>query len=219
MRAHEARALTPERGRKGVRRIAAGIDQNQLSADMAELVNLALSLGADDAGELTREGILFDEAADGGADAVNLFVSAHWPLNYPNDSLKDALRAFSRAVFFRVKTPKDMPDYGHGPIMDRAHLPFYEKVSEIAAKVEAAAFYMGHHLTLGFGAGNCRAIYCAKQKRCMAAVRGRVCVNPYKARPSMIAAGLNPEGMADALKWPHWNDETGPLLAGIVFIA
>lgn len=206
------------KGRQGVRQIAAVTDRVRLEADLAEMRNLALSLGAEDAAVLGRDEIVLDPKASGGADAVKTYTSAHWPLAYPNDSAAEAIKAFSSAIFFRVKTPADMPDLDHGPITEKGYRRLYEKLNLITTQVESSAFYKGYQLTLGFGAGNCRAIYCHKEKRCMAAIKGRTCRHPYKARPSAIAMGLDVEAMARALEWDFWNDETGPLLAGMVFV-
>lgn len=206
------------KGRQGVRQISAVPDQNRLAADLAEMKNQALSLGADDAAILGRDDVILDPDSSGGADAVKTYVSAHWPLAYPNDSTKDAIRAFSSAIFLRVKTPADMPDLGHGLITEPGYRKLYEKLNFITTQVESSAFYKGYQLCLGFGAGNCRAIYCHEEKRCMAVIKGRTCRHPYKARPSAIAMGLDVEAMAKALGWDFWNDESGPLLAGIVFV-
>lgn len=205
-------------GRKGVRRISAENDKNRLEADLAEMKNLALSLGADDAAVISREQVVLDPNASGGADSVKTYTSAHWPLSYPKDSAAEAILAFSSAVFFRVRTPADMPDQGHGPFTEKACRKLYERLNLITTQVESAAFYKGYQLCLGFGAGNCRAIYCHDEKRCMAAIKGRTCRHPYKARPSAVAMGLDVEAMALALGWEFWNDETGPLVAGIVFV-
>lgn len=206
------------KGRQGVRQISAGNDDKRLDADLAEMRNLALSMGADDAAILGRNDIVLDPTSLGGADAVKTYTSAHWPIGYPNDSVADAVRAFSSAVFLRLKTPADMPDFGHGPITEKGYRKLYEKLNLITTQVESSAFYKGYQLTLGFGAGNCRAIYCSEEKRCMAVIRGRTCRHPYKARPSAIAMGLDMEAMAKALGWEFWNEGTGPLLAGIVFV-
>ena len=76
------------------------------------------------------------------------------------------MRAFDSGVFFRINTGARMPDYGGGPIADAAHRRIYRQVYEIVTAVESAAFYMGYHLALGFAAGNCRAVFCADEKRC-----------------------------------------------------
>ncbi|MBI5844578.1 MAG: hypothetical protein HZB23_07920 [Deltaproteobacteria bacterium] len=206
------------KGRQGVRQISAVNDEKRLALDLAEMRNLALSMGADDAAILGPDDIVLDPDSSGGADAVKTYTSAHWPIGYPNDSVADAVRAFSSAVFFRLKTPADMPDHGQGLITEPGYRKLYEKLNFITTQVESSAFYKGYQLTLGFGAGNCRAIYCHKEKRCMAVIKGRTCRHPYKARPSAIAMGLDVESMAKALGWEFWNEETGPLLAGIIFV-
>ena len=85
-----------------------------------------------------------------------------------------------------------MPDYGGGPIADEAHLALYLRLADMVTQVESRAFYMGYHLVLGFGAGNCRSLFCGDKKRCNAMIRGHECIQPYKSRPSLKPWALMP---------------------------
>jgi predicted metal-binding protein len=84
--------------------------------------------------------------------------------------------------------------------------------------LESESFYMGYHLAVGFATGNCRAIFCAEESSCWASVKGRKCVQPYKGRPSMEAAGMDSVAMARAKKWRLPKREGAPLLAGLVMV-
>jgi predicted metal-binding protein len=50
-------------------------------------------------------------------------------------------------------------------------------------------------------------------------LKGRVCIHPYKGRPSMEASGMDAAAMAKKLKWEIPGDKSIPLLVGLVMVA
>ena len=64
--------------------------------------------------------------------------------------------------------------------------PAKKKLQEIVHRVESAAYSMGHTFATGFIAGSCR--LCAE---CVAIGSNEPCRQPFKARPSMEAMGID----------------------------
>ncbi len=201
-----------------VRRISAEIDPVLLRRDLERLRDKALAAGAGDAAVIEKSDIRFDQKILERVELDNGFPSIHWPLKYEKDDLKGTLQLYDRGIFFRLKPPSDIPDYGGGPIPDMVHRELYLKTYEITSLIESAAFYMGYHLCLGLASGNCRSVFCADEKRCWAMLKGRVCIHPNIGRPSMEAAGIDARSMAKALGWRMENDFSSPMLGGLVMI-
>jgi hypothetical protein len=197
------------------RSICAQKDAKQFEKDLEILKALALEKGAASAFIVNAKDLPWLEKASGASLDAD-YDSTHWPLNYPNDSIRDAAAAFEKAIFFVVDTPPRAMDPGQGPIDDKTVRAACQKVYEITAAVEAAAFYMGYHLTLGFAHANCRAVFCPQEKRCWGKIKGRVCLHPYKARPSMAACGMDSKALAAACGLT--SDSSGNWAAGIVFV-
>ncbi|MBW1988432.1 MAG: hypothetical protein JRI97_02695 [Deltaproteobacteria bacterium] len=127
-------------------------------------------------------------------------VSAHWPAAYPLDSFSRALDAFELGVFFALDAPP-LPDPGHGPITDPGLADRYLALQELACFLESTAFYHGWHLSLALAEGHCRSLYCAGEKRCWAMVKGRACIHPYKARPTLSSMGVRARELARKRGW------------------
>jgi predicted metal-binding protein len=206
----------PER----VRQVPPHIDPEQLKRDLEVLRNKARNAGSADTAIISAADVVFNPEVKARVDADDGYPSIHWPLDYPKDNVEEAVRAFQSGVFFRVKViDPHMPNYGGGPISNPAHRQNYLQVYEIVTLLESASFYMAYHLALGFPTGNCRSIFCADEKRCRPMLKGRVCIHPYKGRPSMEAAGIDAAAMAKKLKWELPGGEAVPLLAGLVMVA
>ncbi len=201
-----------------VRQILPQIDPEQFKKDLEVLRNKALKAGAADATIISVFDVVFNQEVSASINADNKFPSLHWPLNYPAESVEEAVRLYQRGVFLRMATDPKMPDYGGGPIADPAHRQMYFRVYEIVTLLESTAFYMGYHLTIGLAVGNCRSIFCADEKRCWGMIKGKACLHPYKGLPSMEAVGIDAMAMARKLKWKLPRDKAAPLLAGLVMV-
>ena len=158
--------------------------------DLDELTTKAKKSGANRAGIIQAGDISLSPGLLDRTRARADYPSIHWPACYPRDDFEPALRAYQAGILFGVEVDPDMPDYGGGPIVDPLHVKSYRLVYELTALIESACFYRGYHLALGLAAGNCRAVFCAGEKSCRAAIKGRACRHPYKARPSLEAMGL-----------------------------
>jgi len=203
---------------KKVRQIPAQRDPNEVKTDLETLRKRAVEVGASDAAIISGSDIVFSKALRKRVAADKGYSSIHWPLDYPKDDVEAAIQAYENGIFFRVKVDAKMPDYGGGPVTDPTHRETIQRVYEIATVLESESFYMGYHLAIGFATGNCRAIFCAQEPSCWAAVKGRKCVQPYKGRPSMEAVGMNSVAMARARRWRLPKRDGAPLLAGLVMV-
>ena len=69
----------------------------------------------------------------------------------------------------------------------------------IANSIESAAFYDGHYLAVGFGAGSCKSTFCYNAD--CTVLRGEKCRLSLRARPSMEAVGIDCYRLATELGW------------------
>jgi predicted metal-binding protein len=201
-----------------VRRITADVDSDQLIPDLEQLKSKAMDMGASDAAVIENKDIIFNPDILRRIEADQKYPSIHLPLNYPKDDLQEAIRLYQHGIFFRVDTDEKFPDYGGGPITDEKHRQIFLKIYEISTAIESAGFYMGYHLSLGLAAGNCRAVFCADEKRCWPMIKGKTCVYPNMGRPSIEALGIDAVAMAKKLKWNIDEKAPCPILAGLVMI-
>ena len=76
----------------------------------------------------------------------------------------------------------------------------YKSVNEIVNALESRAFYDGHYLAFGLGAGSCRSTMCSQASDC-AALNDERCRFPLKSRPSLEAVGIDVYRMFAQLGW------------------
>ncbi|MBW1849272.1 MAG: hypothetical protein JRJ27_19575, partial [Deltaproteobacteria bacterium] len=75
-----------------------------------------------------------------------------------------------------------------------------QDVYKIVSDIESMAFYDGHYLAFGFGAGSCRHTFCSLEKTCRA-MEGERCLFSLRARPSMEAVGIDVYKMVAICGW------------------
>ena len=201
-----------------VRKIPAFSDDQRLGEDLDALIRMMRDDGASQAAIVNVEDISFDPGIKTKAEQDNAFASIHWPLDYPKDDILEAVAAYRKGLFFQILPDAGLPAYGGGPISDENHRKLYFKVADIVSRTESAAFYLGYHLVIGLGTGNCRSIFCADEKRCAAMIRGKKCIHPYKGRPSLEAVGIDARALAGNLNFTLPTGDAAPLLAGLVLI-
>jgi len=203
---------------QSVNRIIPHIDSVQLQADLESFCQQAGAAGAVDVAVIDATEVIFDEEIRKQVEIDNRYPSIHWPLNYPKDSIPEAVSVYQKGVLFRVGQDETLPRYVDGPITNVEHRGLYQKVYEIVTLLESAAFYRGYHLALGLAAGNCRGVFCSDETRCKAMIKGQVCIHPYKSRPSLEAAGIDARTMAKKLGWQGVSETESMILAGLVFV-
>jgi predicted metal-binding protein len=205
-----------------VRKVESRPDPARLASDLEALREMAIARGAAEASVIDAARVVCDPAVKKRVEASAGYVSYHWPLAYPKDSVEEAVAAYQKGVFFRVrpggKSGEKFPEYMGGPIADPGHRGLFLKVYEITAALESASFYYGYHLAMGFAAGNCRAVFCADEPGCQAMKKGRPCLHPYKARPSMEAVGMDGRRLARDLGWQAAPGDDEGFLAALVLV-
>ncbi len=198
------------------RRIMVETSPDTLENDLQELCSLAAEKGAAHAIAIKKDQVVFNDAIKKIVENHDSYPSIHWPVSYPSDDLENSLKSYNRGILFAKKKPKGMTDFPTGPVSDPEIRKTYFAVYDIAGLIESAAFYKGYHLSLSLAAGNCRSIFCPDEKRCMAMLKGRTCIHPYKSRPSMEAAGIDPAGCAKNAGIPM--ETINDYLYGILFV-
>lgn len=206
-------------GPSEIRKIPPVNDFHRLETDLKVLCAKAVAEGITKTAVIDASNVVFRQSLRNGIGNTPENRSIHWPVRYPKDSIEDAIHAFKKGIFFMAVSPNGMPDYRGGPITDPNHRITYRNIFEIVTIIESSSFYMGYHLAMGFGTGNCRSIFCHAEANCNALRRGRVCLYPYKGRPSMESVGIDARAIALALQWDGASGSEKPLLAGLVMIS
>ena len=201
-----------------VRNIPARINPDQLDVDLEILAQLAREHGAGEAALITAPDVIFNPEIVSRVEQEMGYRSCHWPVNYLNDFVEEAVQVYQNGIIFVVPNPENIPEYSGGPIHDANHRKAYRKVYEIVSLIESNAFYLGYHLAMGFARGNCRAVFCPGQKECICLRKGERCIHPLRSRPSMEAVGIDLREMARKRGW-EIPPETTAFFAGLVMIA
>lgn len=201
-----------------VRKIPAEVDPDQLVIDLNTLSTLAREVGAGEVFIVRAGDVIFNREILTRVRSGAEFPSCHWPVNYPKDSLEEAIGFYRKGIFFIVPHTGDIPEYFGGLIMDASHRKAYRKVYEIVSRVESAAFYLGYHLALGLARGNCRTIFCPGQRECVASKKGERCLHPLRSRPSLEAVGIDAREMARKMGTDLPSGGTA-FLTGLVMVA
>jgi predicted metal-binding protein len=201
-----------------IRKVELAPDLERLASDIEALRETAIARGATEATVIDAARVICDPAVKKRIEGSASYVSYHWPLVYPNDSVEEAVAAYQKGVFFRLSPTERIPEYMGGEIADPGHRELFHKVYEITAALESASFYYGYHLAMGFAVGNCRAVFCANEPGCQAMKKGRPCLHPYKARPSMEAVGIDTRLLARDLGWQAVPGEDEGFLTALVLV-
>jgi len=200
-----------------VRRILPAIDPKQFEKDLNRLCEIAIEKGAGTAAVIKASDVVFSSEILDRVSSDDSYASVHWPLHYPKDDIIEAVKAYQKGIFFSIAGDKGMPEYGGGPIQIASHQENYLKIYKIVTIMESTSFYYGYHLAAGFAAGNCRAIFCANEKRCLPMLKGKACIHPNKGRPSMESAGMDAIAMAKNLDWNPV--EKSSVIYGLLMVA
>lgn len=167
----------------------------QFAADLEKYRHLALELGATDAKVIDSADIIIDERVRGKCRYPTC-PSYNTNMNCPPYTMEvDGFRAlvsrYRKAIFFKI-------DICSGDLEDHTRAT-RKGVTDIVWRLESAAFYDGYHLATGFGGTNCKDIFC-RTIEC-AALAGKGCRHPFKARPGMHGLGIDAFRMAARAGW------------------
>lgn len=178
-------------------RICAGFVEAELMDDMERYRKKALELGASHAFIVSARDIPVDERVAmkcrnpvcfGYGSSINCPPHATKP-----EELRKLLADYKWAVFFTMEIRPEVIVRDKSTIKER--IDAYMSIFEIVSELESMAFYDGHYLAFGFGAGSCRHTFCPRESDCRALTGGR-CRFSLRARPSMEAVGIDVYRMA-----------------------
>lgn len=213
-------------GRK-LKEITLGVDEVQVAGDLRRYQEKAIELGATRAKIVHTDEIPVDERVTMKCQIPLCFgygVSANCPPNTMKPAeLRTHLEKYQWAVFFVKEIPSEVVVRDKATIKER--VAAYQDVYKIVNGVESAAFYDGHYLAFGFGAGSCRHTFCGQQEDC-AVMKGTKCRFSLRSRPSMEAVGIDVFKMILSAGWSVYpiGSDAKPdeipcgVLAGIIIV-
>ena len=213
-------------GRKP-KEITLAVDEVQIAGDLRKYREKAIELGATRALIVRADEIPVDERVTMKCQIPLCFgygVGANCPPNTMKPAeLRTHLEKYRWAVFFVKEIPPEVVVRDKATIKER--IAAYQDVYKIVTGVESAAFYDGHYLAFGFGAGSCRHTFCGQQEDC-AVMKGTKCRFSLRSRPSMEAVGIDVFKMIVSAGWSVYpiGSDAKPdeipcgVLAGIIIV-
>ena len=184
-------------------KIIAKIPQEQLQKDLEKYRQRALEMGATDAKIIGTDDIVIDErvlAKCTYPKCPGYGTNANCPPYAMDiDKIRKVVNNFKYAIFVKLEVPPE-DIAGKKAIEKDLTQPYRRKLAEIVAKIEAEAFYDGHHLALAFGNGSCKMLFCPNTE-CVALVPGQGCPHRLKARSPMEGVGMDAYTMATKVGW------------------
>jgi len=213
-------------GRKP-RKIGLDVDEVQVAGDLQRYQDKAMELGATRVKIVRTDEIPVDERVTMKCQ-IPLCFGYGVGANCPPHTLKPAelrplLEKYHWAVFFVCEIPSSVVVRDKATIKER--VAAYQDVYKIVNGIESEAFYDGHYLAFGFGAGSCRHTFCGQQEDC-AVLKGTKCRFSLRSRPSMEAVGIDVFKLVASAGWniyPIGSDAKPDeipcgVLAGIVIV-
>jgi len=179
---------------------------SQAEKDLEVLCKLAKELGATDAASLDAKNVVVDERA---RLKCSVPICDDYGLNLmcpPNvmsiQAFREILAKYNHAILIQIEAPipPEMREeirkaedvaalYKSARFIDsyrKTFNPVRSRLHRIVHKVEAQAFALGYRFATGFIAGSCRLC-----KECVAISSHEPCRQPFRARPSMEAVGID----------------------------
>lgn len=187
----------------------------------------ALEMGATQAKVIPVQEIMVDDRVPLKCQIPRCFgygAGAHCPPHTLKPAeLREVLQHYQWAVLFIMEVPPEIIVRDKATIKERVDA--YQKVFKIVSELESLAFYDGHYLAFGFGAGSCRHTFCGQQENCQA-LEGKRCRFSLLARPSMEAVGIDVYQMVTQAGWDIYPIGSGAkpgdipkgVLTGIVIV-
>lgn len=183
-----------------MRKIVERIPPEVLMADLENYCQLAISLGATDAKIITTDQVIIDERV---LMKCTYPKCPHWglsihcpPYAMKPEQTQKVVNCYRYAIFYTMELSPEIELGTDAAARNKNRKQLYE----INAKVEAAAFYDGYYLALGFWNGSCKQLFCPDVE-CAALKTGQTCRAPLKARSAMEAVGMDVLMMATKVGW------------------
>jgi predicted metal-binding protein len=185
-----------------IRKVRLDRTEEEVAADLERYAARALELGASRAKVVAAKDIVVDDRVPLKCRIPRCFgygSCAHCPPHAMKPSeLRDHLRDYRWAVFFTLDVEADVIARNRATIKERINV--YRDVFEMVNQLESTAFYDGHYLAFGLGAGSCRHSLCADAESCRS-LQGEKCRFALKARSSLEAVGVDVFRMATSFGW------------------
>src|SRR5574340_602222 len=212
---------------KKIEKIRVDMNAGRLPEDLEKYRLKALELGATQAAVIKTADIPVDERVTLKCQVPRCFgygAGAHCPPNTMQPAeLREILKKYHWAVVFTMEVPPEVIVRNKATIKER--VAAYQKIYKMVSEVESQAFYDGHYLAFGFGAGSCRHTFCGQEESC-AAMEGKRCRVSLRSRPSMEAVGIDLYQLVARQGWDIYpigssarpEDMPKGVLAGIVIV-
>jgi predicted metal-binding protein len=210
-----------------VEKITLDRQEARLPQDLERYVQKALEMGATRAAVVRAEDIPVDERVTLKCRIPRCFgygAGAHCPPNTMQPAeLRELLKKYHWAVLFTLDVAPEVIVRDRATIKER--VAAYQQIFKMVSEVESLAFYDGHYLAFGFGAGSCRHTFCGEQENCQA-MEGKRCRFSLISRPSMEAVGIDVYQLVARQGWDIYPIGSGAkpadmpkgTLAGIVIV-
>jgi predicted metal-binding protein len=210
-----------------IERITLNKQKAQIPQDLEKYRQKALEMGATQAKVIPVQEIPVDDRVTLKCQIPRCFgygAGAHCPPHTLKPAeLREALQHYQWAVLFIKEVPPEVIVRDKATIKERVAV--YQEVFKIVSELESMAFYDGHYLAFGLGAGSCRHTFCGQQEDCQA-LEGKRCRFSLLARPSMEAVGIDVYKMVARAGWDIYPIGSGAkpgnipkgTLAGIVIV-
>jgi predicted metal-binding protein len=184
-----------------IQRIDARRAASNLDEDVRRYCELAVSLGASESKVIPASAVVVDDRVSLKCAVPKCFgynTCANCPPHSPSaERMKRVVEQYTKAVVLKVDVRPQAIVRDRETIEER--VAAYKTVFRLVGAVESAAFYDGHYLAAGFGAGSCKSTFC--HKSACAVLTHEKCRHNLIARPSMEAVGMDCFALASSLGW------------------
>jgi len=209
-----------------IAKITSDRNQANLPQDLERYCRYAVKLGADEARVVEASTIPVKDAVAFKCRVPQCFGynnCGQCPPHAPKPAeIRQLLKGYRYGVLLLCRVDAKLLKLDRS---DKERKAAFRRILEIVSKLESAAFYDGHYLAVGFGAGSCFSSLCDPKLGCQM-LKGEKCRFPVKARPSMEAVGMDVYNLIAMSGWdiyPYGSNadpEDIPLanLAGLVLI-
>ena len=209
-----------------IAKITSDRNQANLPQDLERYCQYAIELGADEARVVDASKIPVEDEVAFKCRVPQCYGYNHCgqcPPHAPKPAeIRQLLKGYGFGVLFVRRVSSKLLKLDRN---DKERMAAFRSILEIVSKLESAAFYDGHYLAVGFGAGSCFSSLCDPKLGCQV-LKGEKCRFPLKARPSMEAVGMDVYSLITSSGWeiyPYGSDanpEDIPVanLVGLVLI-
>jgi len=184
-----------------LRKICLNISEDEVKRDLEKYCANAIEYGAVDSRSILAEKVPVDDRVALKCRVPKCFgygTSVHCPPHsLTPEEMRNILKQYRWGVVFKLEVPPEVIVRDRSTIIERVNA--YKVVFEIVNKIESAAFYDGHYLSVGFAAGSCKSTFC-RDLECTV-LSGEKCRLSLRARPSMEAVGIDCYRLATELGW------------------